>query len=255
IGGLATVLSGCFLVEEAARETIDAASEEAGEEAGEAVGRQVASAANVPASGTARWNRVMVSQAQVLFSYAFAANGMWPAEAALEEGEWVRYKLRAAGDGEAGFQTLERAFLRTTADGNEWWRVKAQQKSDTWVYEALIDPDQGRVVRLRSKDPKGNVGEVPVTKHTVYQPPQRLTQESIEGATVGKEQISTPAGTFTARKVKYMGGMGGGSVTWYLSEKVPGHVVRYRAQGGQGNAWISTLADYGSDATTILDSY
>jgi hypothetical protein len=36
---------------------------------------------------------------------------------------------------------------------------------------------------------------------------------------------------------------------------VPGHVVRYRVQGNQGNAWISTLSDYGSDATTTLDSF
>ncbi len=253
---LTTLLSGCFLVQEAAESTVGAAGEAAGQEVGEAIGARVASAANLPTAGTAQWNQFMVSQAQVLFNYAFAANGMWPAEATYEAGEWVRYEFRTADDGDAGFQTLERAFLTTTEDGNEWWRVKAQQKEDdTWVYEALINPEQGEVVRLRSKDPEGNVGEVPVTERTVYQSPQRLTEESIEGATVGTEELDTPAGTFSTRKVEYTGGMGGGTVTWYLSEEVPGHVVRYRTQGNQGNAWISTLADYGSDATTTLDSY
>jgi hypothetical protein len=253
--GLATALSGCFLVEEAARSGVGAASEAAGEEVGEAVGQQVASSANLPTSGTAQWNRVMVSQAQIFFNYAFAANGMWPAEATYEEGEWVTYQFEAAGDGQAGLQTLERAFLKTTEDGNEWWRVKARQEEDTWTYEALIAPAQGEVLRLRSKDPKGNVGEVPVTERTLYQSPQRLTKESVEGATVGKESVDTPAGTFTARKVEYAGGMGGGTVTWLLSEEVPGHVVRYRVEGNQGSARISTLADYGSDASTELNSY
>lgn len=255
VGILATALSGCFLAKEAARDTVGAASEAAGEEVGEAIGAQVASSANLPTSGTAQWNQFMVSQAQVLFNYAFAANGMWPAEATYEEGEWVRYEIQTSGDGDAGFQTLERAFLKTTEDGNEWWRVRAQQKGDTWVYEALINPDLGEVVRLRSKDPEGNVGEVPVTEQTVYQSPQRLTEESIEGATVGEEQVDTPAGTFSARKVEYTGGMGSGTVTWYLSEEVPGHVVQYQTRGDQGNAWTSTLVDYGSDATTALDSY
>jgi len=252
---LAMVLSGCFLVQEAAESTVGAASEAAGEEVGQAIGAQVASAANLPTAGTAQWNQFMVSQAQVLFGYAFAANGMWPAEATYEEGEWVRYEFQTADGEDAGFQTMERAFLTTAEDGNEWWRVRAQQQEDTWVYEALINPDRGEVVRLRSRDPEGNVGEVPVTERTVYQSPQRLTEESIEGATVGTEELDTPAGTFSTREVEYTGGMGGGTVTWYLAEDVPGNVVRYRTQGNQGNAWISTLVEYGSDATTTLGSY
>jgi hypothetical protein len=89
----------------------------------------------------------------------------------------------------------------------------------------------------------------------VYRSPQRLTEESIEGATVGTEELDTPAGTFSTRKVEYTGGMGGGTVTWYLAEDVPGHVVRYRTQGNQGAAWVSTLVEYGTDATTTLGSY
>lgn len=255
VAALAIALSGCSVAEEAARTTVGSASEAAGEQVGQAIGQQLAPSANLPNSGTAQWNQFMASQAQVLFNYAFAANGMWPAEATYEAGEWVRYEMSAEGEGQAAFQTLERAFLKTTEDGNEWWRVKAQQEGDTWVYEALIDKERGEVLRLRSQDPDGNVGEVPVTERTVYQEPQKLTEESVEGATVGETTIDTRAGTFTTREVRYQGGMGGGDVTWFLSEEVPGQVVRYRVQGDQGNAWISTLADHGTDATTTLDSY
>jgi hypothetical protein len=252
---LAGSLSGCFLVEEAARSTVSAAGQEAGEEVGESIGQQIASSANLPTAGTSQWNRFMVTQAQVIFNYAFSANGMWPAEANYEEGEWVQYQFRTDDGGDTGFQTVRRALLKTTEDGNEWWRVEARQEGESWVYEALLNPESGEVVRLRSKDPEGNVGEVPVTERTVYQSPQRLTEESIEGATVGERQLDTPAGTFTTREVQYQGGMQGGTVVWFLSEQVPGHVVQYQVDGSQGNTWTSTLADYGSDATTTLDSY
>lgn len=249
-------MAGCFVVEETVRTGASTAGATVGERIGAAVGQQIASAADLPPAGTGQWNQFMVVQAQVLFSYGFSPGGMWPEEATYEEGEWVRFQYEAADDGEAGLNTLERARLTTTEDGNEWWRIQATNEEDTWIYEALIDMEQEEVLRLRSKDPEGNVGEVPVTERTVYHAPQRLTEESIEGATVGQEDVDTPAGRFTTRRVEYTGGAGGGTVTWFLSDEVPGSVVRYRTQEADADeAWIGTLVDYGSDATTVLDSY
>lgn len=253
LGGLGITLQGCSTVGNAVSSGVSSASSAAGEVVGKAVGQQIASAADLPTAGTGQWNQFMVSQAQILFNYAFSAGGMWPAEATYEEGEWAKY--RSGNEGEEGLNTLERAFLTTTDDGNEWWRVRAVQNEETWVYEALVDPEQGEVVRLRSKDPEGNVGEVPVTEKTVYNPPQRLTEESVEGATTGTEEVDTPAGTFTARRVEFTGGMGGGDVTWFLSDSVPGHVVKYRVADTEDEGWENVLVDYGSDATTVLDSY
>ena len=247
-------LSGCFSPGQAVQEGVNSATEAAGEEVGEAVGRQLASAVNLPPAGTGRWNQFMVSQAQILFTYAFSAGGMWPAQATYEPGEWATYRLGTPGDQEAALDTLERAFLTTTDDGNEWWRVRGLESGNVWFYEALVDPDRGRVVRMRAKDPEGNVSEVPVTENTVYQPPQRLTEESIEGATVGTESVETSAGSFSARRVEYSGGMTSGTVTWWLSDAVPGHIVKYRVEGN-GSTWTSTLIDHGTDATTQLDSY
>jgi len=157
------------------------------------------------------------------------------------------------GRGRDGPRHAGRAFLTTTEDGDQWWRVRGVQNGETWVYEALLDPEQETVVRLRSRDPKGKVGEVPVTEQTVYRPPQRLTEESVEGATTGTEEVDTPAGTFAARRVEYSG-MGDGTTTWFLADEVPGHVVRYRA-ARNGTPYTSSLLDYGTDATTQLNSY
>lgn len=247
-------LSGCFSPGQAVQRGVDSATEAAGEEVGEAVGKQLASAVNLPPVGTGRWNQFMVSQAQILFTYAFSAGGFWPAQATYAPGEWTKYRLGAPGESEAALDTLERAFLKRTGEGNEWWRVRGLQEGNVWFYEALVDPDRGRVVRMRAKDPEGNVSEVPVTETTVYQPPQRLTEESIEGATVGTESVETPAGSFSARRVEYSGGRTSGTVTWWLSEDVPGQVLQYRVDGN-GSTWTSTLIDHGTDATTQLDSY
>jgi hypothetical protein len=245
-------LTGCFSPGAAIQEGVESATSAAGEQVGEALGAEIVSAADLPPPGSARYNQVMVSQAQIMFSYAFSAGGSWPAEARYEPGEWATYRIRTA-EGETALDTLGRAFLTRTEEGNEWWRVRGTQGGDAWVYEALLDPEAEQVVRLRSKDPKGEVGEVPVTEETVYRSPQELTEESVEGATTGSEEVETPAGTFTARRVEYSD-MAGGSATWLLSDDVPGHVVQYRASR-EGQQYTSSLLDYGTDATTQLDSY
>lgn len=251
--GLAGGLSGCFSPGAAVQEGLDAAGDAAGQTVGEALGAEIVRAADLPPPGSARYNQVMLSQAQIMFSYAFSAGGMWPAEASYEPGEWTRYRVEATG-GETALDTLERAFLKRTDDGNEWWRIRGVQDEEGWVYEALLDSEQEEALRLRTKDPEGEVGEVPVTEETIYRPPRELTEESIEGATEGTESVETPAGTFTARRVEYTGTASGGAVTWFLSEEVPGNVVRYEGRR-EGEEWTSMLLDYGTDATTRLNAY
>jgi len=245
-------LTSCASPSSVVDQGVDSAADAAGETVGKALGAEIVRAADLPPPGSARYNQVVVSQAQVMFSYAFSAGGMWPAEATYEPGEWAMYRVRTA-EGKTALDTLGRAFLTTTDDGNEWWRVRGVQDGETWVYEALLDPEQETVVRLRSRDQKGKVGEVPVTETTVYRPPQRLTEESVKGATTGTEEVETPAGTFAARRVAYSG-MGGGTTTWFLVDKVPGHVVRYQA-ARNGNRYTSSLLSHGTNATTQLNSY
>ena len=245
-------LTGCFSPSSVVDEGLDSAADAAGEQVGKALGAEIVRAADLPPPGSARYNQVMVQQAQIMFSYAFSAGGSWPAEAAYEPGEWASYQIRTA-EGETALDTLERAFLTTTDDGAEWWRVRGVQDGERWTYEALLDPEQEEVLRMRARDPDGEVGEVPVTEQTVYRPPQRLTEESVAGATTGTEPVDTPAGSFKARRVEYSGAAGG-TVTWFLSDEVPGHVVRYRAARND-KRYTSSLLDFGTDATTQLDSY
>jgi hypothetical protein len=112
------------------------------------------------------------------------------------------------------------------------------------------------MVRLRAKDPEGNVDEVPVTEDQyVYVAPAEPTEESIEGATVGEERITTPAGTFDTKHVVYSSQTEEGRVEWWINDEVPGGVVKYMATEEDEELWTSTLIRTGSDATTELDSF
>jgi hypothetical protein len=152
---------------------------------------------------------------------------------------------------------VEKAFLKRTEDGNEWWRMRwSVDDEKTWIYESLIDRERGQLLRLRGQDQEGNVKEIPVEKGTrVYRAPREMTAESIEGATVGTTTVRTRAGSFEADEVHY-GAMGAqGDVVFWLNDGIPGGVVKYQISNNQGAQWTSTLVDYGSNATTQLESY
>jgi len=102
----------------------------------------------------------------------------------------------------------------------------------------------------------GNEGEVPLTEESVYVPPAEVSDESIKGATVGREEVKTPAGTFTADHVVFMSSAGEGNIEWWITDKVPGGVVKYIATDNEKKeVWESILTEAGSNAKTILKSF
>ncbi|MFB6346760.1 MAG: hypothetical protein ABEK50_13480 [bacterium] len=254
---LSVGLSGCANPEDViVSSAMEGMQRAAGERVQNATYRALAPEETAPEPNqTQNWNRYMIHHAQTIFAHSFTVGGYWITRAGYEPGEWTRFQIRT-NDNENEI-ILERAFLKRTSDGNEWWRVTWTANDDkTWVYESLIDPNQGNLLRLRGKDSEGNVKEIPVQKGTVYQQPRELTEESIEGAIVGSSTIETPAGSFSGDHVQY-GAMGAqGDVNFWLNDSVPGGVVKYQmSHSRQGAVWTSTLIDYGTGATTQLESY
>ena len=209
----------------------------------------------LPPPESPNWGTYMANQAQVVFSYSFAAGGMWLGESDYKPGEYTKFSWNAEGSDTV---ILERAFLKRQDDGKEWWRVSWEEGEDSWIYEALFSTgDQKELLRLRARDAEGNEGEVPVTKgQAIYIPPAELTEESVAGATVGKEKLETPAGTFDTDHVIYMAVSGEGQVEWWLTSRVPGGVAKYLiSEKSEGVIWTSTLIETGQNATTVLSSY
>ena len=247
-----------------------------GEGIGNAVGTKIGNSAGAAVSSRmpAMWTPDFTQMyATLLFTVAFHAGSYDVEPKAYQPGDYTRWRMVEASQNGSD-ATIERAFLTKTADGKEWWRVKyivsdaseKPAKVDTIAMEALFTGDGGQLVRMRGKFPGDKEAkEMAVTENTYgYTKPTSLTPESIQGATVGTENVSVPAGSFSARHVKYAN-MGGGSLDWWTSQQVPGGLVRYSAtgpdsdnaakNGPSGRQYTVELTAFGKNAKTEMASY
>jgi hypothetical protein len=156
-------------------------------------------------------------------------------ESDYKPGEWTRWKTSTEDN--ADFQTNERAFLGKPSDGGEWWRMKTITGDDTVSLEMLFKAEPGndvtqKLVRMRGKLP-GNAEPQELIVPEQYgmwnmagSMGRKPTKESIDGATIGTESVTTPAGTFRAKHVRF--GMGGGTMDWWLDESAVGGWVKFQ---------------------------
>ena len=174
-----------------------------------------------------------------LFTVQFLS-GATMFESDYKPGEWTRWQVSIEDDDDK--QTNERAFLGKPTDGGEWWRMKTITTSkdgsaDTVSLETLFKADAGndqtqKLVRMRGKLP-GNtepqeliVPEQYAMWNMAGSMGRKPTKESIEGATIGVETVTTPAGTFKAKHVRF--GMGGGTMDWWLDVTAVGGWVKFQ---------------------------
>jgi hypothetical protein len=156
-------------------------------------------------------------------------------ETDYKPGEWTRWKMSSEGNDDV--QTNERAFLGKPSDGGEWWRTKIVTSSDTISLESLLKAEGGddqaqKLVRMRGKLP-GNAEPQELIVPEQYAMwnmsgslGRRPTKESIDGATVGTETVTTPAGTFRAKHVRFGSGAGG-TMDWWLDDTAVGGWVKF----------------------------
>jgi hypothetical protein len=258
----AAPLSGCA---ELLDRVFSAAGDRAGQMVGDAIGNRV---------GTMIAGQTMLAMNQLtpeltqayamgVFAVVYYHGGFTWQGKGYQPGEFTQWEGQSMAQGDF----FEKAFLRREADKSEWWRVKVQEKGNDGkpgeaVFEALFsapakDGSQA-IKRMRAKLPGQTAGgEVPITAENrgswVLRPTSRLTPESLKGATVGTEKVAVPAGSFTARHVRFA--HGAGQAEWWLVDTVPGGVVKYgvRAtdQGTTDEAWMR-LRSHGKGAKPQL---
>lgn len=240
----------------------DAAGMRAVADALTAVGARSGGARPMPGQWTVDLSWLYIQQLFAMM-YATGANVF---DGGYEPGQWTRWEMRGSDSDEHGI--VERAFLARTAEGQEWWRLKSisverdgnRSRADTVVLEGLFKPvgdGVQQLVRMRARmpgDKEANELMVPEHMTTVSSLGMfgtRPTKESIEGATVGTESVKTPAGTFTAKRVRF-GGMGGRQ-EWWLSTDVPGGWVRYQVSTeDKDDAFTMELQAHGTGAKSEL---
>jgi len=240
---------------------IESALDTAGRTVGEAAGRMVGQ--RIVRTYTPRFAGMYASY---MFTYAFTPGGYWVETTPYEPGEWTKWQF--VEDGEPAGSWIERAFLKRTDEGEEWWRVTMYDvdSDDTVILESLFDAERSTILRMRSKFPDQEISEMPVEEGTVaiFSDPMELTEESLEGATVETGTVRVPAGTFTARHVRFGDLASGGTVEWWLVDDVPGGFVKYMTRAPEEEGDVEGLDSYnfvlemmgkGTGATTQLNSY
>ena len=267
---VASVALGTVGCGKAIQGAIDAAARGTGAGIGNAVGNRMGAAvgSRMPAMWTPDLTQMYASY---MFAIAFGAGSYNVEPKEYAPGEYTKWKI-ADQENDGSDAWLERAYLTKTADGKEWWRIKYivnskegnAMKSDTINFEGLFAADGSSMLRLRAKMPnEKDAKEMPVTENSYgYTKPTNLTAESMQGATVGTETVSVPSGSFSAKHVRY-GGMGGGTLDWWLSNNVPGGLVKYsvtapsdsQSAGPNKNAYVVELAGFGKNAKSELGSF
>ena len=244
----AATLSACFSPMSFVDRAVDRAAGRAADRAGESVGNRIAD------HYAPQMQQMYMS---MMFSMAFASGGYAVGLGDYKPGDFTRWVIPNKDDKDAKESVLERAYLFDDKDGNQWWKVKwvldpKKPEESTFIVEALFDKKNLTLLRERAKMPNEKEGkEIPVTENTYYTPPQRLTKQSLEGATVSTGPVTVPAGTFTARKVVY--GTGGGSSEWYLADRVPGAMVKMVSRPrDDSRAYEMDLQAFGGGAASEL---
>ena len=215
-------------------------------------------AGGVPAAGqwTADYTWLYIGQLWGMM-YGTGANVF---DEDYQPGQWTRWELGGNDDDDKA--TVERAFLSKDEEGKEWWRYKSVMGGDTIVLEGLFkDAGDGlqELVRMRGRMPgEKEANEMMVPENmTMLQAwgmfRSRPTKESVDGATVGTENVTTPAGTFSAKRVRF--GSTGGRQEWWLSPTVPGGWVQYTVNAeDKEDGFRMRLIAHGSGATSELGS-
>lgn len=241
--------TGCATVIDSA---VDAAARRTGQSIGEAAGQRLgaAAASRIPTGGLGTFTPELTTlYVGYLFSLGFHSGSYTFEERAYEPGEWTRWVVEGDDSTE-----MERAFIARTDEGGEWWRVKYadREEGEAIVLEGLFSADRNELIRLRAQMPgEDEPSELPVQEGSYgYAAPIKLTEESVAGATVGTETIRVPAGSFKARHIRY--GSGSGTIEWWLTDQVPGGLVRYSTHQADGESVTVELTAHGHGAVSEL---
>ncbi|HUF51983.1 MAG TPA: hypothetical protein VMN60_14255 [Longimicrobiales bacterium] len=191
-------------------------------------------------------------------------------EKPYDVGQWTRWEIVSRdavyegdepGDVYEEKRVIERAFIGRTEEGGEWWRIMSVDlyddggvvTADTVILESLFKPlgeAMKQLVRVRARLPGQEPNEMMVPQHmamlsllSVF--PMKPTEESVQGATVGSENVAS----FNARHVRFAAG-DGGAIEWWIAADAPGGWVRFR----QTDARDTDIREPGSYTMQLVDS-
>ncbi len=217
--------------------------------------------------------------------------GGYSYETGFTEGEGVRWSHQSEDpEGESASSKYERVFLKDLGEGRGWWRLTVTTEDESSEYEYLLtedsdfevvrfrDPDTGEIVEYRPEVDENEMDEQAFEKELdeEYDTESDLNEEyedmedyetydeaEYSQYSLGEERITVGAGTFTAEHMvsEYRDDSDPENIVdirsdWWISESVPGGVVRYLWENREeGGLLTSELDEILSGQTTKLESF
>lgn len=116
----------------------------------------------------------------MMFNYLFSGYGYRLELEDYPEGGWTEWRTDNSGE-----SYMRKALLKKLDNGQEWWQIILKGDSDDdeerYIAEILFSEGREAIVRMREKIGDNEAQEKPVSEGW-YNTPQKLTQESMEGA-------------------------------------------------------------------------
>jgi hypothetical protein len=202
------------------------------------------------------------------YQYQFGAmySGFWSMgwfgykDGNYKAGQGTIWKFTGTGRGSEKPVTFERALLKVNGDASQWWRFKIESGKDTLVYEFLVGPD-ALVKKVRFKDPDSGTVQEFIPSQDGPQPaagPANMPKSRADMAKykVDKQSVKVEAGSFATDHYLYTDNAAQGSVESWVSETVPGSMVK-TVYTNKKNNQTSTgeLIQIESGVTTTLGSF
>lgn len=225
-------------------------------DAPEATGLDLAARAESVEEGLASVGRkVHLVQFYSFYLMSYFAGGFYFDDANYDEGLGTEWLMQ---DGDSAV-IIRKALLREDAAG-QWWRLSYSSGGEEYLFEFFVNPERlvtavnmrlpGEAEIIRLSDLDGSKAPAAVRDARLFD--RTAHQPWYQGQAV----VETPAGSYNALRYDYdFGNDSADSLyQWWVSEEVPGGLVRYRLKEGD-SLLTGELQDITRGNTTILDSF
>jgi hypothetical protein len=139
-------------------------------------------------------------------------------------------------------------------NGGTWNKLVYESDGERILFEYFLDPLY-ELLELRYLFPDGEPGVYYPQPGEYQAPPELVTDAAGEFGLdyLGEELVRVPAGNFTADH--YRGTEDGANYDFWLSNQVPGSMVKYEFNSGDGNAVVGELYEIIRQAEGELGDY
>lgn len=208
--------------------------------------------------------------AMMVYANAFYAGGFVYGYDDFEEGQGVVWRVTSRDYDDETVVRVERALLKKEATGS-WWLLSYESEDESFVSEAFIgadyellifryeDPDRREIREWRAEMTEGeDTREKDEVEATMDEAQPGFFAGDYQSYVVGTETIRVPAGSFTADHIRIDEEYDGGGISyeWWISEDVPGRLVKYDWKDSSADAEvIGELIEIRDDYRTRLNSY